>query len=117
MVLLVRRLQSGRLPPENSNFWSSYEPYQGYGNWGKYDAAIFDLGSWACQLDTWKTFNGGNVMATHCVDETGALCSAGLLALSNMVLASIWVADWRGKRCLIRDHRDAFPDEYECEYL
>lgn len=115
VISLVHRFQSGRFDP---SYRSTKIQYAGYGVGDDYDKGVFDLGSWTCALSAYHAFDDSDhVMRRQCVGETGALWSSVLLVLSNLVLScSIW-ADWRGQRALVRDYKDAFPDEYECDHF
>jgi cytoskeletal protein RodZ len=90
-----------------------------YGEYDEYSGGKFDLATWACELSAYTPFKDeDHLMSRQCVAEGGALWIGLLLVLFNVGIAGLVWWDRRKGRALLRDFRDAFPDdEYECDYL
>lgn len=114
IVCSVKHFRSGTFDPR---YRSSTSTAEIYGLNSQYDHGTFDLGSWSCQLSGYDAFRDtDHILLRQCVDETAALWVGLLLALSNLIMASLVWMDWRGQRLLFRNLKDVM-DDYEVDYL
>ncbi|KAI1857378.1 uncharacterized protein JN550_013258 [Neoarthrinium moseri] len=110
----VRRFNSGQFKP---GYRSPVLDHQTYGPSNRYDGAMFDLGSWSCQLSAYDALEGGqDVLSEQCTNETAALWIGLVLALLDIVMAALVWIDWNGKRLLIRDYK-SLKEEEEIYYI
>ncbi|SMQ50232.1 unnamed protein product [Zymoseptoria tritici ST99CH_3D7] len=123
LMCLVHHVQSDHFEPTyrveyQDDPWLGNKTYSLYGPANVYSGGRFDLTAWACQLSSYGAFeDSGHDMARQCAGGSASLWISLLLLFCNLGTAALLWWDWRGGRVLLRDYRDAFPDEHECDVV